>query len=66
MAYAVRHPEHPARLIIGSSALRPELERAYAAFERLGGPQARAVAVRAQEEPTEENVREYMRGCLPL
>lgn len=66
MAYAVRHPDHPAGLILGSTALRAERERSYDAFERLGGPEARAVAKRTDEDPSEENMREYIRVCLPL
>ena len=34
-------------------------------FERLGGPEVRAVADQFFTEPTEENRQEYLRVCLP-
>ena len=39
--YAVRHPDHPARLILSSTAAHIDLDRAFVMFERLGGVEAR-------------------------
>jgi proline-specific peptidase len=64
--YALRHPDHPARLILVSTAARIRLERASAMFERLGGAEARAVADRYFADPTTENMDEFLRVCLPL
>ncbi|MEP6910017.1 MAG: alpha/beta hydrolase [Actinomycetota bacterium] len=64
--YSLRHPDHPAKLILASTAARIRLERAAAMFERLGGPEARAIAERFWSDPTEENLDEYMRVCFPL
>jgi pimeloyl-ACP methyl ester carboxylesterase len=35
--YALRHPEHPAKLILSSTAAHLDVERSTAMFERLGG-----------------------------
>lgn len=64
--YALRHPDHPARLILASTAARIRMDRALAMFERLGGAEAREVAERFWADPTEENQDEFLRVCLPL
>jgi proline iminopeptidase len=64
--YALRHPDHPARLIFVSTAARVRMDRALVMFERLGGAEARAVAERFWADPTEENQDEFLRVCLPL
>jgi proline iminopeptidase len=66
MAYATRHPEHPAKLILSSTAGRHRLDRVCAAFERLGGPEAGEAARRYWERPSPDTVRDYARVCLPL
>jgi proline-specific peptidase len=63
--YAIRHPDHLARLMLSSTTAHPQLERSFAMFERLGGPQARAAAERFFADPTLENRDEYQRLCLP-
>jgi proline-specific peptidase len=63
--YALRHPDHPAKLIVASTTARIHLDRSLAMFERLGGEDVRAVAARFFSEPTEENREEYLRVCLP-
>jgi proline iminopeptidase len=42
------------------------LERVLAAFEKLGGKQARDVANTFWERPSRDNLAEYMRVCIPL
>ncbi len=66
MSYATRHPDHPAKLILSSTAARHRLDRVLAAFERLGGPEAREVARRYWEKPGRDTVRDYARICIPL
>ena len=63
--YALRHPDHPARLVLSSTTAHVHLERALAMFERLGGPEARSVAERFFAEPTANNLDEYLRVCGP-
>lgn len=48
LAYATRHPEHPAKLILISTEASgwSHPERRVAVFERLGGPEAGALAQR--------------------
>ena len=48
LAYATRHPEHPAKLILVSTEAAGDthLERRVALFERLGGPEVGALARR--------------------
>jgi pimeloyl-ACP methyl ester carboxylesterase len=63
--YALRHPSHPARLILSSTAARIQLDRALTMFDRLGGPDVRLVAERFFNEPTAENLEEYLLICAP-
>ena len=64
--YAQRHPDHPRKLILASTAARTNPDRMCEMFERLGGPEARAVAERFLADPTRKNLDEYERVCLPL
>ena len=41
--YAARHPEHPGKLIVSSTTSKIHLDRSMEMFERLGGPEVRAV-----------------------
>jgi proline iminopeptidase len=66
MSYATRHPEHPAKLILASTAARMDLEATYQAMERLGGPDARRIATEFWTEPSQEAAAEYMSVCMPL
>lgn len=63
--YAIRHSDHPAKLILASTAAHIHLDRSTAMFERLGGPEVRSVAERFFEEPTADNLDEYLRICGP-
>jgi pimeloyl-ACP methyl ester carboxylesterase len=63
--YALRHPDHPAKLVLTSTAARFRVDRSLAMFERLGGPEVRAVAERCFTEPTPENLEEHLRVCGP-
>jgi proline iminopeptidase len=66
MAYATRHPEHPARLILSSTAATMNLEATYEMMARLGGEPARAIAERFWTDPTPESAGDYMSVCMPL
>ncbi len=66
MAYATRHPDHPRRLVLASTAAKMELEATYRAMEQLGGLEARAVAQDFWSEPNPQKAAEYMRVCMPL
>jgi proline iminopeptidase len=66
MAYATRHPDHPSRLILSSTAARLDLEATYAMMQRLGGDQAAEIARRFWSNPTPEAAGEYMAVCMPL
>lgn len=66
MSYATRHPDHPAKLILSSTAARHRLDRVLLVFERLGGVEARDVARRYWEKPGRDTVRDYARVCIPL
>ncbi len=65
-AYAVRHPEHPRALVLCSTTAKVRRERVLAAFERLGGTDARQTAAAWLDRPSAETAADYMRLCLPL
>jgi proline iminopeptidase len=66
MAYASRHPDHPARLILSSTAASLKLEVTYAMMEARGGGKARAIAERFWTAPDDALVAEYQEVCMPL
>ena len=66
LSYATRHPGHAAGLVLISTAAHVDFECVYAAFERLGGPEARAIAEAYWEEPTVERRLAYRENCVPL
>ena len=66
MSYAARHPDHPASLILASTAATMDLAATYDMMERLGGLDARGIAERFWSEPGLEAAAQYMAVCLPL
>jgi proline iminopeptidase len=66
LAVAARYPDLPSKLIVSSSLAKFRPDRAFPMFERLGGPEVRAVAERHFRELTEESSKEFMRVCLPV
>ncbi len=66
MAYAARHPDHPAKLILSSTAARIHLDETFRIMEARGGAEARRVAEAFWLKPTDEAFAEYSRVCLPL
>lgn len=63
---AIRHPDHPGKLILSSTSARKNQERCNAVFERLGGKEAREIADRTWHDPTPENLADFREVCLPL
>jgi pimeloyl-ACP methyl ester carboxylesterase len=66
MSYAARHPGHPARLILSSTAARMHFEDTYRMMEERGGKQARAVAERFWTSTDDDAMDDYMRVCMPF
>jgi proline iminopeptidase len=65
-AYATRHPAHPAKLVLCSTSAHWRLDRVLAAFEKLGGREAREAARRYWENPSTDTVADYLKLCIPL
>jgi pimeloyl-ACP methyl ester carboxylesterase len=66
MSYAAQHPEHPAKLILSSTAARMHLDVSYRMMEERGGTKAREVAQRFWTTADEDAMAEYMAVCMPL
>jgi len=64
--YLARHPGHPSKVILSSTSPHLGLERKLAAFERLGGPVARAAAERFWRRPDAGSWADYLVHCRPL
>lgn len=65
-SYATRHPEHPGKLILVSTAAHFVYEEIFAAFERIGGKEARERAEAHLLNPSMESRKEYLEKNLPL
>jgi pimeloyl-ACP methyl ester carboxylesterase len=65
-AYATRHPDHPGKLILTSTAAKVHFDQVFEEFERIGGPHARSVAEAYWQNPTAESRAKYFETCLPL
>jgi proline iminopeptidase len=65
-AYATRYPEHPAKLVLVSTAARIDFNEIFAAFERVGGKEARLIAESYWRDPTPEGRAKYIEVCVPL
>jgi proline iminopeptidase len=72
LAYAMRHPEHPAKLILVSAEAAGDthLDRRVALFERFGGPEVGALARRrfleSQGHADPASVEAWLRLAFPL
>jgi pimeloyl-ACP methyl ester carboxylesterase len=64
--YASRHPAHPRGLVLTAPIARVVPERSIAVYERLGGPQVRAVAERFYRDMDERAFGDFLRVCFPL
>jgi pimeloyl-ACP methyl ester carboxylesterase len=65
MHYGARHPEHPGGLVLSSTATHMDLDLIAGWFEKLGGPEAAAMARTFWTSPTMANTTEYLRICGP-
>ena len=64
--YAIRHPDHPAKLILHSTAPRLSIERSLNVFERKGGSKARDVARDLWVDPGDpDRLASYTEFCMP-
>lgn len=66
LAYATRHPDHAAGLVLISTAAKVEFEEVYGAFARLGGADIAKIAKDYWENPTDEGRALYRDHCVPL
>lgn len=66
MAYATRHPDHPAKLILSSTAARMRLDETTRLLAERGGEEARAVAEKFWTAPDAQGMADYTRVCIPL
>jgi proline-specific peptidase len=66
IAYATRHPDHPAKLVLASTAAKMRADRSLEVFGKLGGAEVQAIAQRFFENPTPAAMAEYVERCLPL
>jgi len=64
--YLARHPDHPSKVILSSTSHHMGLERKLAAFERLGGTAARALAEAFWTAPTPQSWQAYWAGVRTL
>ncbi len=64
-AYATRYPNHPGKLILTSTAARMDFEQVFAAFGRLAGAEAEAVARAYWTDPNAEQRQRYAEVCVP-
>ncbi|HEY1708600.1 MAG TPA: alpha/beta hydrolase [Rhizomicrobium sp.] len=66
MAYASRHPEHPAKLILSSTAATMHFDETYRMMEERGGADARGIAERFWTTTDDAAIADYMRVCMPF
>ncbi|MCZ4314081.1 alpha/beta hydrolase [Comamonadaceae bacterium G21597-S1] len=65
-SYATRHPDHPGKLVLASTAAQVDWPAVFDAFERIGGAEAREVARARWLTPTPERRAAYNAVCYPL
>ncbi|HEY2444288.1 MAG TPA: alpha/beta hydrolase [Rhizomicrobium sp.] len=66
ISYAARHPDHPAKVILSSTAARMRLDDTFRMMEERGGAEARKAAERFWESGDEAAFADYLRVCMPL
>jgi proline iminopeptidase len=65
-SYVTRHPDHPSKLILISTAAKMDFQAVYRAFERLGGKEVRDIAETYWENPTAQMRAKYRDRCAPF
>ncbi|KMO11840.1 alpha/beta fold hydrolase [Methylobacterium indicum] len=63
---ATRHPDHPGKLVLVSTAAKVDFPAVFAMFGRLGGPEAARIAESYWTDPTAERREAFIRVCRPL
>ena len=66
LEYAARHPDHPGALALIGPVARIDPARSIAVYERIGGPEAGAVAERFYDNMDERGFADFVRVCFPL
>ena len=67
MAYAARHPDHPSKLILQSTAAEMRIDRIAEGFRRVGGDEAAEVASAFWKgDGGADAMAAYATTCLPL
>lgn len=67
MAYAARHPDHPAKLVLQSTMARLDVDRVAEGFRRVGGDEAAEIARRYWSGHSSSAVlAAYIETCGPL
>lgn len=66
MAYIARHPAHPSKLILSSTAARMHFDETYDIMEMRGGKQARDIAMRFWSTTDDAAIADYLRVCMPF
>ncbi len=66
MSYATQFPDHPAKVILSSTAARMHISTTVALMHERGGERARSVAERFWTSPDEQTMQEYITVCMPL
>ena len=66
MHYAARHPDHPAKLILQSTAAQMNIDRIVEGFQRVGGDEPAEVARAFWSGGGPEQMLAYATTCLPL
>lgn len=65
-AYATRHPDHPGKLVLVSTAAKFDFPKVYDAFAQLGGPEAGRIAEAYWSNPSPETRAPYLAHCAPF
>jgi proline iminopeptidase len=65
-SYLTRYPDHPAGVVLSSTAAHMDLSAVFDFFEHKGGPEAREAATLFWTRMADEDFEAYTRLCLPL
>ncbi|HEY3637126.1 MAG TPA: alpha/beta hydrolase [Rhizomicrobium sp.] len=66
ISYASRHADHPAKLILSSTAARMRFDITARLMEERGGAEAREIAERFWTRGADEDFADYLRVCMPF
>lgn len=66
LQYAIRHPQHPGKVILDSTTAVNDVSIMLPVFERLGGPDIAKLAKEFWAGPTPELMARYLNECMPL